>query len=123
MRKTSVKNFPSPIKPMPSLFCKSPNPTRLRNQPPPAFTTAKKREAKSPALYRVSRPKSVNQSYDLSLNSSKMFTIACEPKTKFDPEAVPSPVFDIHACKEEINRLNSQVTVGILLENQLMRSD
>ena len=69
------------------------------------------------------RPRSVNQSYDFALDSSKMFNQPDLTKSKFFPSAVPSPTFDVHICREEISRLESQLNKSQLLESRIMKND
>ena len=86
----------------------------------------KSRGAGTPTPHRMPRPKSVNQSYDFSLENSRIFNTLHKEnprKIKFDPDAVPYPAFDVHICREEINRLASAVANEVLLENKIMRDD
>ena len=72
---------------------------------------------------QVNRPRSVNQSYDFALDSSKMFNQPDLSKSKFFPSAIPSPTFDINICREEISRLKSQLNQSQILESQIMKND
>ena len=121
MQQGSSRKSRTPIKPHDHLLYKSPTPSKSAqiNQ---AFTSSKPRAVVTPTPQRPLRPKSVNYSFDFSLDTSKMFTAGVE-KSKFYPEAIPSPTFDIHACREEINRISLQLTNGTLLEHKIMRND
>ena len=44
-------------------------------------------------------------------------------KSKFFPSAVPSPTFDIQICKEEISRLECQLSHNEVLQTRMMRSE
>lgn len=123
MQPVSVKRSCTPIKAKATLLYKSPTPSK-QNYLSQAKTAAKSRNTATPTPQRRIRPKSVNQSFDFRLDSSKMFAFkTTENKVKFDPEAVPLAVFDINACREEVNRLSSQLTNDVLLENKIMRDD
>src|SRR5574343_307812 len=73
------------------------------------MTPGRKSTAGKSTPSRMSRPRSVNQSYDFALDSSKMFNQPDLSKSKFFPSAIPSPTFDINICREEISRLKSQL--------------
>ena len=115
--RSSVKPFKSPIRGKSISLCKSPI-SHCKKSPKPQ-TTVKKRSTGTP----TPRPKSLNQSIDFSLNNSKMFSKATLGKPKFCPEAIPSPIFDVNVCREEISRLQSQVKGESLLESKIMRDD
>lgn len=72
---------------------------------------------------KPNRPRSVNQSYDFSLDSSNMFRKPTKTASKFFSSAVPSPHFDVQICKEEINRLESQLSHNELLQSRMMRKE
>jgi hypothetical protein len=52
-----------------------------------------------------------------------MFNHPDYTKSKFFPSAVPSPTFDVHICREEISRLESQLNHSQMLETRIMRND
>ncbi|OMJ80974.1 hypothetical protein SteCoe_18683 [Stentor coeruleus] len=86
-------------------------------------TLSKPRHNITPTPYRVTRPCSVSQIIDFSLNSSNMFSKPVLNKEKFSPSSIPTAKFDVRACREEISRLESQLNSSYFIENKLMRDD
>lgn len=95
------------------------------NKPPASTTpTRSKNQSLIPkSTQKTNRPHSVNQSYDFSLDCSNMFHNPSKTKSKFFSSAVPSPKFDVQICKEEIFRLQSQLSHNELLQSRMMRSE
>ena len=113
------------MKPPVSLLYKSPTPSK-HSHLSKVKTSTKTREAGTPTPHRITRPQSMNQSYDFSLDNSRIFNTLHKErptKIKFDPDSVPIPAFDINICREEINRIASSVANEVLLENKIMRED
>jgi hypothetical protein len=86
-------------------------------------TSSKPRQNITPTPYRATRPCSVSQIIDFSLNSSNMFSKPSLNKEKFSPSSIPTAKFDVRACREEISRLESQLNTSYFIENKLMRDD
>lgn len=52
-----------------------------------------------------------------------MFRKPAKTSSKFFSSAVPSPKFDVQICKDEITRLQSQLSHNELLQSRMMRKD
>jgi hypothetical protein len=122
MHQSSVKSLNTSAHPKSSSIYKSPMSSK-NTESSRASNTSHKRHLNTPTPHRLARPSSVNQSYDFSINTSKMFITGCLNKAKFEPEAIPFASFDLNACRDEINRLGTQVQSEVLLENKMMRGD
>ena len=107
------------LRPRSTLSHKSHTPSKSFQGPTPARKSVPGKSTPS----RANRPRSVNQSYDFALDSSKMFNQPDLSKSKFFPSAVPSPTFDVHICREEIYRLESQLNKSQILESRIMKND
>ncbi|OMJ90721.1 hypothetical protein SteCoe_6897 [Stentor coeruleus] len=118
----AVKSCHTPNKLTKNYRKKSTTPLKYIETPQPK-TLTKLRQSTTPIPQRNARPHSENQSMDFTLNSSKMFTKADFVREKFSPDGIPTPKFDVHACREEINRLESEINSSFLFESKLMRED
>jgi hypothetical protein len=119
MRESSVNSSLTPYKPRPTSCLRSP--ISQKRSAAPSHTVSKLRKPLTPTPNRT-KPRS-SQSVDFSLNTSKMFEQAEFGASKFSPLAVPSPGFDVHACRSEIARLEADLNNSLLFEHKLMRDD